>query len=200
MDFTFEILDPATINIRFNYGGEWFEFNLFHKQNQWLLHPFDATLLGNPEMCRLVIADLLANKPFQVMLAKERILLSALRTSVDLTGSREQGRVRGGRFDDTYEDMDMDSELEPADSLEEWIRNHTFEEILTQELEWVHNRRELYNSLLQKMFYENLGPGDEEFDKVQEITRIYKDAAGRLSELINPDAPSRDRNTDRRRF
>ncbi|RED63148.1 hypothetical protein [Cohnella lupini] len=199
MEFTFEILDSSTINVRFNYGGEWFEFNLFHKENQWILHPFDASLLGNPEMCRLVIADLLANKPFQVMLAKERIMLGQLRTSVDVSGTRErerernQDRIGGGRFDD-YE------ESQATDSLDEWIRSHTFEEILTQELQGIEQRLQVFNTLLQKMFYENLGPGNVEFDKIQEITRIYKEASGRVSGLLDPDDPIRDGKTDRRRF
>lgn len=195
MDFTFEILDPTTINIRFNYGGEWFEFNLFLRQNQWILHPFDASLLGNPEMCRLVVADLLANKPFQVMLAKERIMLSQLRSSVDVSGNESSERVRGGRFEDVDDVVEN-----PADSLDDWIRNHTFEEILAIELHGVEDRLRHYQALLQKMFYENLGPGNVEFDKVQEITRIYKDAAGRLTELIDPDSFLRDRNKDGRRF
>jgi hypothetical protein len=195
LDFTFEILDPTTINIRFNYGGEWFEFNLFLKQNQWILHPFDASLLGNPDMCRLVVADLLAHKPFQVMLAKERILLSQLRSSIDVSGNEGAERVRGGRFED--EDDVIDN---PADSLDDWIRNHTFEEILNIELHGVEDRLRHYQALLQKMFYDNLGPGNVEFDKVQEITRIYKDAAGRLTELIDPDSFLRDRNKDGRRF
>lgn len=180
MDFTFEILDPTTINIRFNYGGEWFEFNLFMKQNQWILHPFDASLLGNPDMCRLVVADLLAHKPFQVMLAKERIMLSRLRSSVDVSGNEGSERIRGGRFADEEENIDN-----PVDSLDDWIRSHTFEEILAKELQGVEERLRHYQGLLQKMFYENLGPGNVEFDKVQEITRIYKDTAGRLTELID---------------
>lgn len=193
MDFTYEILDPSTINVRLNYGGEWFEFNLFYKENQWILHPFDATLLGNPDMCRLVVADLLANKPFQVMLAKERILLSTLRTSVDVSGPSDRGR---GPAPDRRYDHDVDSE----DTVDQWIRSHTFEEILTQEVQTVEQRLELYNALLQKMFYQDLGPGNEEFDKVQEITRIYKDAANRIRVLIDPDTFLRDTNRDKRRF
>ncbi|WP_239617795.1 hypothetical protein [Cohnella mopanensis] len=194
MDFTFEILDPTTINVRFNYGGEWFEFNLYCKQNQWILHPFDANLLGNPDMCRLVVADLLANKPFQVMLAKERIMLSQLRTSIDVSGNQnDYDRVRGGRFDDEVEETGNDP-------IDDWVRNHTFDEILAQELQAVEERLQLFNTLLQKMFYENLGPGNVEFDKIQEITRIYKDTAGRLDELIDPDSLLGDRNKDGRRF
>jgi len=195
LDFTFEILDPTTINVRFNYGGEWFEFNLYSKQNQWILHPFDASLLGNPDMFRLVVSDLLAHKPFQVMLAKERIMLSQLRTSIDVSGNRydqDRERGRGGRYEDEAEEND--------DPIEDWIRNHTFDEILAQELQVVEERLQLFNTLLQKMFYENLGPGNLEFDKVQEITRIYKDAAGRLDGLIDPDSFLRDRNKDGRRF
>ncbi|WP_372660542.1 hypothetical protein [Cohnella sp.] len=193
MDFTYEILDPDTINVRLNYGGEWFEFNLFYKENQWILHPFDATLLGNPDMCRLVVADLLANKPFQVMLAKERILISTLRTSIDVSGAGERGRGSDRRYD---EDIEADTE----DTVDQWIRSHTFEEIVSQELQSIEQRLELYNTLLQKMFYEDLGPGNEEFDKVQEITRIYKDASNRMKGLIDPDSFLRDLNKDKRRF
>lgn len=201
MDFTFEILDPATINVRLNYGGEWFEFNLFFKENQWILHPFDAALLGNPDMCRLVVADLLANKPFQVMLAKERILLSTLRTSVDVTGAGAGG---GGRRNDRQSDRPADrrfnEDADAEDSVDQWVRSHTFEEILSQELEGIEHRLELYNTLLQKMFYQDLGPGNEEFDKVQEITRIYKEASHRINRLIDPDNDYRDINRDKKRF
>jgi hypothetical protein len=197
LDFTFEILDSSTINIQFNYGGAWFEFNLFHKEDQWVLHPYDGNLLGNPDMCRLVIADLLANKPFQVLLAKERIMLSRLRTSVDVSGDREirHDRAGGGR-----PDIDIDLDSGGTDELEDWIRGNSFEEILSQELQGIEGRQQLFNSLLQKMFYENLGPGDEEFDKVQEIARIYKDTAGRISQLIDSGNDFKDRPSDRRRF
>ncbi len=181
MDFSFEILDSSTINIRFNYGGTWFEFNLFYEGEQWILHPYDASLLGNPEMCRLVIADLLANKTFQVMLAKERILLSQLRTSVDVSGDRYE-RIpseRSGR----------ESEREPGhgaeDEIDHWVQQHSFKEIVDQERRRLDDRLQLYQTLLQKMFYQNLGPGDDEFDKVQEIARIYKDAIARLRGLTD---------------
>ncbi|MFC4598491.1 hypothetical protein [Cohnella hongkongensis] len=193
MDFSFEILDSSTINIRFNYGGTWFEFNLFLQQEQWILHPYDASLLGNPEMCRLVVADLLANKAFQVMLAKERILLSNLRTSVDVSGDRLE-RIpseRSGRG----------PEPEPADDLDRWIQSHSFEEIVRQEQQGLQERLQLYQTLLQRMFYENMGPGEEEFDKVQEMTRIFKDAFGRLNELIDSSGDGyKDRFSGRRRF
>jgi hypothetical protein len=191
LDFTFEILDPATINVRLNYGGEWFEFNLFHRDNQWILHPFDATLLGNPDMCRLVITDLLANKPFQVMLAKERIMLSSLRTSVDVSGAevRERDRDRGRgprpRYDSDIDlDIEVEADEEDEDSVDRWIRSHSFGEILTQEVQMVEQRLELYNALLQKMFYQGLAPGNEEFDKVQEITRTYKEAVSRIKRVM----------------
>lgn len=181
MDFTFEILDSSTINIRFNYGGAWFEFNLFYEQEQWILHPYDATLLGNPEMCRLVVADLLGNKFFQVMLAKQRILLSQLRTSVDVSGDRYERipseRERSGR--------DPATELGTGDEIDRWVGQHTLEEIVAQERERLEDRLRLYQTVLEKMFYQNLGPGDKEFDKVQEITRIYKDAIGRMNGLAN---------------
>ncbi|MFB9276581.1 hypothetical protein [Cohnella cellulosilytica] len=183
MDFTFEILDSSTINIRFNYGGAWFEFNLFYEREQWILHPYDASLLGNPEMCRLVIADLLANKTFQVMLAKERILLSQLRTSVDVSGDRYE-RIpseRSGR------ENEREPERGAGDEIDRWVQQHTFKEIVDQERQRLESRLQLYQTLLQKMFYQNLGPGDDEFDKVQEITRIYKDAIGRLDGLADRD-------------
>ncbi|RKP48829.1 hypothetical protein D7Z26_20870 [Cohnella endophytica] len=181
MDFTYEILDPATINVRLNYGGEWFDFNLFHKHGEWILHPFDASLLGNPDMCRLVVADLLSNKPFQVMLAKERIMLSHLRTSVDVSGDGDgRDRIRGGRLG---EEAEPSAELDKPDELEEWIASRTLEEILAGELQAMEDKLAFYNKLLQRMFYENLGPGDAEFDRIQEISRIYKDAVARFRDL-----------------
>ncbi len=179
MEFTFEILDSSTINLRFNYGGAWFEFNLFYRDEQWILHPYDATLLGNPEMCRLVVADLLGNKVFQVMLAKQRILLSQLRTSVDVSNDRFE-RIPSERVE-----RDRGAEQGVGDEIDRWVQQHSLTEIIDQEQRRVEERLQIYQTVLQKMFYQNLGPGDEEFDKVQEITRIYKEAFGRLGELTS---------------
>ncbi|GEM_PF-642090 len=179
MDFTFEILDSSTINVRFNYGGAWFEFNLFYREEQWILHPYDATLLGNPQMCRLVVVDLLANKFFQVMLAKQRILLSQLRTSVDISEESFE------RIPSERSERERGTEHGSEDDIDRWVQQHTLTEIIEQERLRLEDRQQLYQTLLQKMFYQNLGPGDEEFDKVQEITRIYKEAIGRLNGLTN---------------
>ncbi len=51
--------------------------------------PFDGMLIRNKDMCQLVINELLKNKYFHVMCAKENILLSELRTTVDLSNRTE---------------------------------------------------------------------------------------------------------------
>lgn len=72
LEFTFEIIDEAKINIQYKYGSQFFNFNLFCSNGEWKLHPFDGILIENREMCRLVVSDLLQNKDFHVMLAKEK--------------------------------------------------------------------------------------------------------------------------------
>lgn len=221
VEFNFEILDAETINIRYNYGGEWFEFNLFRDERGWMLHPFDAVLLGNPEMCRLVVTDLLAHKPCQVMLAKERIRLSGIRTTIDVSGDRETfadsdrfeagsrrdfGQDRPGPGRDDGDSFDGGTEIirgrgardrgspNPAgdkegagpaeEDLDAWIANNSLQDILRQEKEALERRMTRYNVLLQKMFYDNLGPGNDEFDTVQSVFRLYKEAVAKLSGLM----------------
>jgi hypothetical protein len=84
IEFSFEVIDRTSINVEYQYGSEKFILNLFNRNGVWTIHPFDGILLHNRELCRHVMIDLFKNKYFQIMLAKEDIRLSELRTSIDL--------------------------------------------------------------------------------------------------------------------
>lgn len=94
LEFSFEIIDESKINIVYQYGSSSFNFNLFFNYGVWTLHPFDGILLQNKEMCRLIVTDLFKNKDFHVMLARENILLSTLRTSIDLNPETREIDIR----------------------------------------------------------------------------------------------------------
>jgi hypothetical protein len=175
LEFSFEIMSESNINMEYVYGSELFKLNLFLKQGNWTIHPFDAILLQNRELCKLVIIDLFKNKYFQIMLAKENIAFSSLRTSIDLEQSRESERVnpaerRGGQRSDSIE----------VDDAEEFIGNHSIEEIIQFEYDLLEQRVTFYAGLLKKMFMDNYGPGDDEFDKVQSLLRIYKESQDKI--------------------
>jgi hypothetical protein len=178
LEFSFEIMSDSNINIEYIYGSELFKLNLFLKNGYWTIHPFDGMLLQNRELCKLVIIDLFKNKYFQIMLAKENIALSSLRTSIELEPSREPeesnpAERRGGRWED------------PTDKTEEFIGNHSIEEIIQIEHDLLEKRVTFYADLLKKMFMDNYGPGDDEFDKVQSLVRIFKESQGKMIELTN---------------
>ncbi|GGF83799.1 hypothetical protein GCM10010912_31200 [Paenibacillus albidus] len=181
--FQYQIISPTAINLKYEYGGEYFTFNLFRKDEVWILHPFDGILLGNQAMCVLVVQDLFTNKAFQVMLAKENILFSNLRSSVDLDHPNIPIAASNDR--ESYED--------PDDDLMAFVQQHTIEEVIAYEHDLVKQRVAFYKDILQRMFMDDLGPSDREFQKVQEIVRIYEDAADRLSRLNGTDLNLGDR-------
>lgn len=172
MDFEFEIFPNQTINLMFNYGGERFTFNLYESEDQWILHSFDSSLLGNKEICLLVVADLLKNKAFQVLLAKERIPPSQIHTSINLQfaeAEREALPSLPSRSNpppiviNNYNDMD------------DFIDTHTLEDILIEESVHIQTKIKFYNDILQRMFMEGSGPSEREFQKIQGIVRAYND-------------------------
>ncbi|WP_226001415.1 hypothetical protein [Paenibacillus sp. BJ-4] len=169
LEFSFEIIDESKINIVYQYGSSSFNFNLFFNYGVWTLHPFDGILLQNKEMCRLIVAELFKNKDFHVMLARENILLSALRTSIDLNPDIP---VRGERY----------QEQEP-DELSEFAETHSFEDVLHIEQDSIRERMDFFQNIIQKMYMEGFGPEDSDFNKVQAIIRIYKAAHDQLGDL-----------------
>jgi len=184
LDFSFEIVDESRIHIEYRYGSAMFTFNLYGMDDGWTLHPFDGILLGNREMCRLVIAELLRNKDFHVMLARENIALSELRTSIDLQEAAAGGRLGG---------QDRSRPDQEQDPLDDYIDSHTFEEIMAKEQAILEERLLLFKGIIEKMFMAGYGPDNEEFSKVQNVIRIYKEASERLSGLSGPDLRSDNR-------
>ncbi|NEU27372.1 hypothetical protein G3M74_14870 [Paenibacillus polymyxa] len=179
LEFSFEIIDESKINIVYQYGSSSFNFNLFFNYGVWTLHPFDGILLQNKEMCRLIVTDLLKNKDFHVMLARENILLSTLRTSIDLNPETRVER---------YQEQEVDE-------LSEFAETHSFEDVLQIEQDSIHERIDFFQNIIQRMYMEGFGPEDNDFNKVQAILRIYKTAHDQLGELS--DYPLR--GDDRRR-
>lgn len=186
MEFTYEIISESNINVRFIYGGEWFTFNLFNQDEQWILHPFDSSLIRNKDMSRLVIADLLQHKPFQVMLAKEGIILSELNTSVPLGREDEpEGYEELPRFDrqsDTISDMRSDSSQASLD-IDGLIEENELEDLIRMEVELIESRQHIYNQILHRMFMADLGPTDPEFQRIQQIVKAYGEAKNRLQAI-----------------
>ncbi|PRA02768.1 MULTISPECIES: hypothetical protein [unclassified Paenibacillus] len=174
LDFSFEIIDETKINIQYKYGSEFFNFNLYYANGEWTLHPFDGILIQNREMCSLIVSELLRNKDFHVMLAKEKIILSQLRTSVNLQSNEPDEWVADRRNAD-YSRHD--------DELMDYIGNHSFEDILQLEREQIEARVQFFQQIIQRMFMEGLGPEDADFIKVQAVIRIYKETYDRLGEL-----------------
>lgn len=186
MEFTYEIISESNINIRFIYGGEWFTFNLFHRDHQWVLHPFDSSLIRNKDMSRLVITDLLQHKPFQVMLAKEGIILSELFTSIPLGHQQEaeaeaefEELPRIDRGSDRIFDEQRSSNG-PDFDIEQLIEENELEDLIYLEVQLIEARQNMYNQILHRMFLADLGPTDPEFQKVQLIVKAYGEAKTRL--------------------
>ncbi|WP_139992955.1 hypothetical protein [Paenibacillus paridis] len=181
MEFTYEIISESNINVRYIYGGEWFTFNLFYREQQWVLHPFDSSLIRNKDMSRLVIADLLQHRPFQVMLAKEGIILSELNTSIPLghqEAEYEELPRLGGRSDRIF-----DEEPRPLDQpldIERLIEENDLEDLIRFEVELMETRQNMYNQILHRMFMADLGPTDPEFQKIQQIVKAYGEAKTKL--------------------
>ncbi|MCW3795287.1 hypothetical protein OM416_27145 [Paenibacillus sp. LS1] len=186
LEFSFEIIDEANINIQYKYGSQFFHFNLFWSNGDWTLHPFEGILIENREMCSLIIADLLKNKDFHVMLAKEKIVLSRLRTTVNLQPDDPEEFEVSPRIDDRSSQ---------GDELMGYIENHSFEEVLELEQQQMQAKVDFFQEIIQRMFMEGIGPEDPDFRKVQSIIRIYKDTFDRLGNIN--DNPMGDYNNKR---
>ncbi|GFN31547.1 hypothetical protein [Paenibacillus xylaniclasticus] len=183
LDFSFEIVDESRIHIEYRYGSALFTFNLYCADGVWTIHPFDGILLRNREMCRLVIAELLRNKDMHVMLARENITLSELRTSINLQDA-DDGRLQGSG---------QNRREREQDPLDDYIASHSFEEIVANEQAILEDRLQLFKDIIERMFMEGYGPDDEEFSKVQSMIRVYKEAIERMSSLNGPDLRSDNR-------
>lgn len=190
LEFSFEIIDETKINIQYRYGSEMFNFNLFWTQGGWTLHPFDGILIENRDMCRLIVSELLKNKDFHVMLAKEKIMLSQLRTTINL----DQPDV----YEDRLPDRRMGNRYEEDDELMQYIENHTFDEVLQLELEQIRSRVDFFQQIIQRMFMEGIGPEDADFAKVQALIRIYKETGEKFERMNGFDPGYGDH--DRRRW
>lgn len=174
--FQYELTSETAINLKYEYGGEYFTFSLHRDERGWVLHPFDGMLLRDQTMCTLVVQELFKHKPFQVMLAKEGIILSNIRSTVNLDNVNTPMAARNER----------EPQDNPADDLLEFVQQHTVEEVIDYECGLTLSRISFYKEILQRMFMDNLGPSDEEFQKVQDIVRIYEHALERLSSLNGP--------------
>lgn len=175
LDFTFEIMDEDTINIRILYASEWFTFNIYYRDHAWTLHPFDGMLIQNKDMCRLVIGDLFKNKNFHVMCAKENIRLSELRTTIHLDPEVEAAPP------DRSRDRDERGRGEPSSDLQAFIDEHSLEEIIEIEKETIQSRAAFYKKILENMFMEGYGPTDKEFMRVQAIVSIWTEAYHKMN-------------------
>lgn len=174
--FQYELTSETAINLRYEYGGEYFTFSLYRDDRGWVLHPFDGILLRNQAMCALVAQELFKHKPFQVMLAKEGILFSDIRSTVNLDNVNAPVAARN----------DREVRDNPADDLMEFVQQHSVEEVIDYECSLVGSRISFYREILQRMFMDNLGPSDPEFQKVQDIVRIYEQSLDMLSSLNGP--------------
>lgn len=174
--FQYELTSETAINLKYEYGGEYFTFSLYRDDRGWVLHPFDGMLLGNQAMCALVVQELFKHKPFQVMLAKESILFSDIRSTVNLENVNTPIAARNER----------ESHDSPADDMMDFVEQHTVEEVIDYECGLIGSRISFYKEILQRMFMDNLGPSDPEFQKVQDIVRIYEHSLEKLSSLNGP--------------
>jgi len=175
--FSFEIVNESTINIEYAYGSEKFVLNLFLRQGVWTIHPFDGMLLGNRDLCRSVIADLLRNKDFQIMLAKQDIAMSSLRTTIDLEQSSSEYEARSRR----EPELDLDPEPGSIDDIQAFIEYNTIDDIIELELTQMDRKIAFYAEILKYIFMQNLGPGDPEFDKIQSLQRTFKETRERIA-------------------
>ncbi|CAM4460000.1 hypothetical protein FHS16_004202 [Paenibacillus endophyticus] len=185
MEFTYEIISESNINLRFIYGGEWFTFNLFNRDEQWVLHPFDSSLIRNKDMSRLVIADLIQHRPFQVMLAKEGIMISELNTSIPLGQQPEpeaeyEQLPRISRGSDRIFDEQPSSSGNETIDIDRLIEDNDLEDLISMEVKLIESRQNMYNQILHRMFMADLGPTDPEFQKIQQIVKTYGEAKSRL--------------------
>ncbi|MDD9271230.1 hypothetical protein ACFPES_29770 [Paenibacillus sp. GCM10023248] len=190
LDFTFEIMDEYTINTRILYANEWFTFNLYEKDHVWTLHPFDGMLIRNKDMCELVMNELLKNKYFHVMCAKENIILSEIRTTVDVgrrSGNPEPIPVPSS----SRRERPPQNEL--PDDIQAFMDYHDLEDILEIEKEFVHKRLTFYKQMLEIMFMQGGGPDDREFREIQSLFTMYKEMLERLNGWNDRDSSGNNR-------
>ncbi|WNS46335.1 hypothetical protein [Paenibacillus sp. MMS20-IR301] len=174
--FQYQLTSETSINLKFEYGGEYFTFSLYREEGGWVLHPFDGILLRNQAMCALVVQELFKHKPFQVMLAKENIHFDNIRSTINLENVNAPVASRNEREDRTH----------PADDLMDFVQQHSLEEVIEYECQLIEERINFYKEILQRMFMDNLGPSDPEFQKVQDIVRIHQYSLDSLSSLNGP--------------
>lgn len=182
VEFSFEIVDESKINIQYQYGSALFTFNLFLQQGVWTLHPFDGILLQNKDMCSLVVAELFKNKDYHVMLAREHILLSELRTSIDLQDRRSVGPVPKPKPEPDYS---------PSDDMTDFIETHSFDDVLELEIDQVQRRIEFFQEILHRMFMDGYGPEDADFMHVQAVVKVYRETIERLRGINGGDNSDR---------
>ncbi|GGF86284.1 hypothetical protein GCM10010912_34470 [Paenibacillus albidus] len=132
--FPYELTSETAINLKYEYGGEYFTFSLYRDDRGWVLHPFDGILLRNQTMCALVAQELFKHKPFQVMLEKEGILFSDIRSTVNLENVNTPIAARNNR---EYRDN-------PADDLMEFVQQHSIEEVIDYECSLIGSRISFY--------------------------------------------------------
>ncbi|WP_270165733.1 hypothetical protein [Paenibacillus sp. SYP-B4298] len=170
-EFEYELKTDNSINLRYYYGDEWFTFTLYRSEQHWILHPFEGMLIRNADICRLVMTELFQNKRFQVMLARENIILASIRSSVDL--EPEDGYMG---VDDRSGGQEHD-----GDELDQWIQYHTWDEMVQFEKDLIEERLTVYKEILRRMFMQDMSPADEEFRNVQQMIRTYEEAHQQLS-------------------
>ncbi|MCM3701970.1 hypothetical protein [Paenibacillus macerans] len=183
-DFSYSQLSPTTYTIRYVYGGEPFNFNLFRKEGVWVLHPFEGILIANREMCYLVMSELFKHKPFQVMLAKQQIPFSDIRSSIDLQNINEPISI--------FNDRDAAPDYH-RDEITAFVEENTVEDVIGIECNHLRDRIDFYGTILERMFMSGLGPGDQEFDAIKNIVSTYKNAESQLSDGLGPEFNNKDR-------
>lgn len=176
-EFQYELMSNNSISIKYNYGGEVFTFNMYTKEGFWIIHPFDGILIGNRQMCVLVLKELFQNKSFHVMLAREQITFNSILSSIDLSDTEEYVGT-------TWE---RDRRSTDDNPLMEFIHSHTLEDIIRLEKERLNERISFYRQILQMMFMENLGPDDQEFSTIQRIIHAMESAVEYIEDTKGPD-------------
>jgi hypothetical protein len=53
-EFQYENISYSTININYNYGGEFFTLNLYQKDGVWIIHPFEGKLGSGNVNCSTI--------------------------------------------------------------------------------------------------------------------------------------------------
>ncbi|AJS60177.1 hypothetical protein [Paenibacillus sp. IHBB 10380] len=179
IDFSFEIISDTNINMEYQYGSETFKLNIYLKHGCWTIHPFDGILLQNRELCRVVMIDLFKNKSFQIMLAKENILLSSLRTSIDLDPSKQD------QDEPTHSRESVNDRINRTSDYNGYVdQNSSLRDVFEQEVRLCDEKMDMFNDILKQMFMDNYGPGNDEFDKIQALVRTYKETQGKIIKIM----------------